>query len=71
MHPTLATGQSGARILNTVHFFVEKPMSEASLQSLSPAQVVDEFLRIIMVPDPAGARRNQFVGSHAMRTFGV
>lgn len=48
-------------------------MSEASLQSLSPAQVVDEFLRIIMIPDPAGARRFtapglriRFTGGRAM-----
>ena len=48
-------------------------MSDVSLQSLSPAQVVDEFLRIIMVPDPAGARqfvapglRIRFTGGRAM-----
>ena len=48
-------------------------MSEASLQSLSPAQVVDEFLRVIMIPDPAGARRFvapglriRFTGGRAM-----
>ncbi len=48
-------------------------MSDVSLQSLSPAQVVDEFLRIIMIPDPAGARqfvapglRIRFTGGRAM-----
>ena len=48
-------------------------MSDVSLQSLSPAQVVDEFLRIIMIPDPAGARRFvapglriRFTGGRAM-----
>ena len=48
-------------------------MSEAALQPLSPAQVVDEFLRIIMIPDPLGARRFtapslriRFTGGRAM-----
>lgn len=48
-------------------------MSDVSLQSLSPAELVDEFLRIIMIPDPAGARqlvapglRIRFTGGRAM-----
>ncbi len=48
-------------------------MSDVSPQSLPPAQVVDEFLRIIMIPDPAGARRFvaprlriRFTGGRAM-----
>jgi hypothetical protein len=48
-------------------------MSPTALQPLSPAQVVDEFLRIIMIPDPAGARqfaapslRIRFTGGRTM-----
>ena len=71
----------GARILNTVHFW-EKTMSDASLQKpattspqlSSAAQVVDEFLRILMIPDPAAASRFiapdlriRFTGGRLMR----
>src|SRR5690606_23267258 len=52
-----AATQYGAHSLTTVHYFVENPMAEPSVQALSPAEVVDEFLRVIMIPDPAGARR--------------
>ncbi len=38
-----------------------------SLDSLSPAQVVDEYLRILMIPDPDGARR--FVAPGLRITF--
>jgi len=41
---------------------------------LSPAQIVDEYLRILMIPDPAGARRFvspelriRFTGGRSMR----
>lgn len=48
-------------------------MTPTALPPLSPAQVVDEFLRTIMIPDPAGARqfaapdlRIRFTGGRAM-----
>lgn len=48
-------------------------MAEPSVPTLSPAEVVDEFLRVIMIPDPAGARRFvspalriRFTGGRAM-----
>ncbi len=48
-------------------------MTETSAPTLSPAEVVDEFLRIIMIPDPIGARRFvsptlriRFTGGRAM-----
>jgi hypothetical protein len=81
MHPAPASDHGGARILKTVHF-LENSMSDAQFQPpvqadpqlLSPAQVVDEFLRIIMIPDPVGARRFvapglriRFTGGRAMR----
>lgn len=43
-------------------------------QGLTPAQIVDEYLRILMIPDPDGARvfvspelRIRFTGGRAMR----
>jgi hypothetical protein len=48
-------------------------MTQTPLQPLSPSDIVDEFLRTIMVPDPAGARRFtapglaiRFTGGRAM-----
>lgn len=48
-------------------------MAEPSVSTLSPAEVVDEFLRVIMIPDPASARRFvspalriRFTGGRAM-----
>lgn len=48
-------------------------MSHNALQTRSAAQVVDEFLRVIMIPDPVGARpftapglRIRFTGGRAM-----
>ena len=41
---------------------------------MTPAQIVDEFLRLVMIPDPASARRYvspglqiRFTGGRAMR----
>jgi hypothetical protein len=52
---------------------VEQNLSETLSHPLSPAQVVDEFLRIIMIPDPGSARRFtaqdlriRFTGGRAM-----
>jgi len=48
-------------------------MTDTAAQTLAPAEVVDEFLRVIMIPDPAGARRFvspelriRFTGGRAM-----
>lgn len=72
--PVQHSGNTGTM---TVHE-MEKTMQSAppvnTMQSASPAAVVDEYLRLLMIPDPDAARRLaapdlqiRFTGGRAMR----